>query len=448
MGLSPYERLRALPPEERQRIVDALPIDRVEAMLARPWWFMARPEQLPPPTDWHLWLLLAGRGFGKTRTAAEWLVQEVRTHPAAPDGAPTEWAIVAETFGDTREICVEGPSGLLRVLDRHGYQRGRDFTYNRSSWQIALRSGQKVHMLGADDKDVGRGFNLAGIWADEFAKWRYPYEQWTEGLAPALRIGRNPRAIITTTPKPSRLLAEWLARTDGSVHVTRGSTFDNASNLSTAALAELRARYEGTRIGRQELYGELLMDVEGALWTHAVLDDHRVSEVPPGRIVRTVVAIDPAMTSGEDSAETGIVVAARHENGHAYVLEDYSLRGTPNEWASRAVKAYRDHNADAIVVEANQGGDLNRTVIHVIDPTVNVRNVTARAGKRVRAEPVAALYEQGRVHHVGNLGTLESQLLSWQPTDKISPDRLDSLVWAIDSLLLGRIPAPVQTFHT
>jgi phage terminase large subunit-like protein len=409
---------------------------------------MARPEQIPPATGWHLWLLLAGRGFGKTRTAAEWLAGEVIGQPHAPDGSPTEWAIIAETFGDTRQICVEGPSGLLGCLNRRGLVNGRDYSYNRSAWRITFPTGQKIHMLGADDRDAGRGFNLAGIWADEIAKWRYPYETWTEGLAPALRIGANPRAVITTTPKPGRLLKEWTSRDDGSIYVTRGSTFDNAANLSPAALTELRARYEGTRIGRQELLGELLTDVEGALWSLDLLERTRVRDYPDGQTVRTVVAIDPAMTAGEDSAENGIIVASLHADGHAYVRDDVSLRGTPVEWATRAVRAYREWDADAIVVEGNQGGLLNKTVIHTVDPTVNVRMVTARASKRVRAEPVSALYEQGRVHHVGVLGTLEEQLTTWVPTDKVSPDRLDALVWSIDSLLLGHTPKKVASFAT
>ena len=444
---SPYELLKDRPADEQKQIVEGLPDAVVEQMAAQAWWFLARPEQLPPTGDWSVWLLLAGRGFGKTRTAAEWLAQEVIAQPSAPDGTPTEWAIVAETFGDTREVCVDGPSGIMLALARHGYVRGQNLSYNRSSWQIILNTGQRIHMLGADDKDVGRGLNLAGLWADEIAKWRYPYESWTEGLAPALRIGKHPRSIVSTTPKPNKLLIEWLNRTDGSVAITRGSTFDNAANLSPAALRELETRYEGTRLGAQELYGELLLDVEGALWQLANITQYRVPEVPDGRIVRIVVAVDPSVTSTEDSAETGIIVALLHENGHGYVLADRSMRASPDQWARRVVATYEEFSADAVVVESNQGGDLNKSVLHTVDPNLPIRMVHAGQGKRLRAEPIAALYEQGKVHHVGQLPTLEDQLCSWVPGD-VSPDRLDALVWALTALMLNRVPPPVQTFRT
>lgn len=447
MGQSPFERVAAMPRAEREAWVAALPDEIADVIPRRPWWFMARPEQYPPVGSWHIWLLLAGRGFGKTRTAAEWLTQAVIDEPKAPDGSPTEWAIVAETFGDTREVCVEGPSGVLGCLQRAGLVRGQHFAYNRSSWQIIFGTGQKIHMLNADDKDVGRGYNLAGIWADEIAKWRYSYESWTEGLAPALRIGKNPRAVITTTPKPVKLLREWLERNDPAIHVTRGSTFDNKANLSEAALQELLARYENTRLGRQELYGELLLDIEGALWSMSDINDTRVPVIPEGRIKRVVVAVDPAVNTGEDGSETGIVVAATHEDGHCYVVADRSLRASPDQWARRVVAVYNEYEADAVIVESNQGGELNRSVLHTVDKNLPIKFVHAGQGKRLRAEPIAALYEQGRVHHVGQLPTLEDQLCSWTPGDT-SPDRLDALVWAVTSLMLGPKPGPVKTLAT
>ena len=261
------DTLAALPPEDLATWVDNLTPEQAAEVVRQPWWLIGRPEQQEPEGNWAIWLILAGRGWGKTRTGSEWLIDQILAEPRAPDGSPTEWAIIAETFGDTRVMCVEGPSGIMRVMERRGMVKGVDFQYNRSAWQIVFAEGQRLHMFGADNPDAGRGFNLSGVWADEIAKWRYPYETWHEGIAPALRIGRHPRAVITTTPKPIKALKEWISRTAGSVHVTRGTTFDNAANLSEAALTELRARYEGTRTGRQELYGEVLSEVEGALWT-------------------------------------------------------------------------------------------------------------------------------------------------------------------------------------
>lgn len=292
-------------------------------------------------------------------------------------------------------------------------------------------------MFGADNPDAGRGYNLAGVWADEIAKWRYPYESWVEGIAPALRIGERPRAVVTTTPKPIRVLREWISRTDGSVAVTRGSTFDNASNLSTAALTELQARYQGTRVGRQELYGELLDDVEGALWTRRIIDDYRITPDLMPNLIRVVVAIDPAVTSGEESDETGIVVAGRSADGHFYVLSDKSCRTTPDHWARIAIAQYEEHKADKVVAETNNGGDMVVMLLNTVNPMVPVKKVSATRGKRVRAEPVSSLYEQGRVHHVGLFPQLEDQMIVWTPDNPDSPDRLDALVWALTELMTG-----------
>ena len=276
MALALLDQLIRLTPDERAAFVQTLTEDQISEIQQQPWWLVGRPEQQSPPGTWMIWLILAGRGWGKTRTGSEWLIDEILKNPTAPDGNPTEWAIIAETFSDTRVMCVDGPSGIMRVMERKGMKLGKDFYYNRSSWQINFGEGQRLHMFGADDKDAGRGYNLSGVWADEIAKWRYPYETWHEGIAPALRIGKRPRAVITTTPKPVKAIREWVKREDDSIYVTRGSTFDNAANLSATALSELRARYEGTRIGRQELHGEVLTDIEGALWNLENLDELRV----------------------------------------------------------------------------------------------------------------------------------------------------------------------------
>jgi phage terminase large subunit-like protein len=435
MSLSMLEYLTTLPEDEKCVVIDNLSDEQRAEMLTLPWWFIGRPEQQLPEGSWGVWLILAGRGWGKTRTGAEILVDWVLKTPVAPDGAPTEWAIIGETFGDTRVMCVEGPSGVLRVLQKRGLVNLVDFVYNKSSWQISFKDGQKIHMFGADNPDAGRGFNLSGVWADEIAKWRYSYESWYEGIAPALRIGKHPRAVITTTPKPIKILRDWMGRTDGSVYVTRGSTFDNATNLSEAALVELQARYAGTRTGRQELYGELLDDVEGALWHRKMIDDTRVDEAP--QLMRVVVAIDPAVTSGEDSDLTGIIVAGMSADGHFYILDDKTVKDTPDAWARIAVEAFHEWEADRVVAEVNNGGDMVQILLRTINASIPYKKVNATRGKRVRAEPISALYEQGRVHHVGSFEMLEDQMVTWTPDMPKSPDRIDALVWALTDLNEG-----------
>lgn len=435
MALSMYEYLTALPEAEKRNLIENLSEEQRIDMMSLPWWFTGRPEQQEPEGNWTVWLILAGRGWGKTRTGAEWLVDKVLANPTAPDGAPTEWAIIGETFGDTRVMCVEGPSGILRILQKRGLVNMEDYTYNKSSWQIGLKDGQKIHMFGADNPDAGRGFNLSGVWADEIAKWRYSFESWHEGIAPALRIGERPRAVVTTTPKPIRILREWIGRTDGSVYLTRGSTFDNATNLSQAALIELQARYAGTRTGRQELYGELLDDVEGALWHRKMIDETRVQEAPT--LIRIVVAIDPAVTSGEDSDLTGIIVAGLSADSHFYILDDKTVKESPDAWARIAVEAFHEWKADRVVAEVNNGGDMVQILLRTVDPSIPYRKVIATRGKRVRAEPISALYEQKRVHHVGAFNELEDQMVTWTPDMTKSPDRIDALVWALTELNEG-----------
>jgi phage terminase large subunit-like protein len=433
MAESLFEELQTLTKQEAIERVSLMPQEMAADLTRRPWWFIGRPEQQEPPGNWNVWLILSGRGWGKTRTGSEWLAQQVLAQPYAPDGTPTEWAIIAETFSDTRIMCVEGPSGIMRVLERIGLKQDVDFTYNKSLWQINFASGQRIHMFGADNPDAGRGFNLAGVWADEVAKWRYPYETWFEGIAPALRIGKHPRACVTTTPKPIQILREWVKREDGSVYVTRGSTFDNSTNLSAAALTELQARYNGTRVGRQELYGELLEDVEGALWTRGVIDRNRLTTQPP--LARIVVSIDPAVTNTQASDETGIVVCGSDTQGHGYVIADYSFKGSPLDWATKAVEVFDKHKADHILVEVNQGGDMVSAVLKQVRVGLPVREVRAHVGKKLRAEPIAAMYEQGRIHHINDFAVLEDQMTTWTPDEPSSPDRLDAMVQGFADLL-------------
>ncbi|MNW47467.1 Terminase-like family protein [compost metagenome] len=450
MGMSLKEQIARLSPSRRQAWLDRQSAEALHDALAGAWWFTARPEQLAPSSlDWTIWLILAGRGFGKTRSGAEWLVPKMVGEPSDRDGAPTEWAIVGETFGEAKTVCVEGPSGLLRVMHRLGYVRGRDYQYNRSSWQINFDSGQRLHMLGADDPDAGRGLNLAGLWADEIAKWRYPDRTWDEGIAPALRIGRNPQACITTTPKPLPLLKDWVLRDDGSVAVTRGTTFDNAANLSRRGVAELRKRYSGTRMGRQELYGDLLLDIEGALFRQTWWDRDRVSAPPV--LQRTVIGVDPAASGGE----TGLVALGQgrerapdlmgNPRRHLYVLEDQTKHYShPSEWAREAVAMAKRWNAD-IVAEVNQGGDMVAATIAAVDKDVRVIQVRASKGKAARAEPVAAIAEQGGMHAVGRLQLLEEQTSIWvEGRGMPSPDRMDALVWAAYELDISKSTADLM----
>ena len=418
----------------------------IQQLSQQPWWFIGRPEQQEPEGDWVIWLILSGRGWGKTRTGSEWLADQVLKHPKTKDGASTQWAIVAPTFGDAKNVCVEGPSGFLKALQHRGLQNEKDYIYNKSSHKIDFENGARVHTFGADSPDSGRGLNLSGAWLDEIASWQYPYESWTEGLAPALRIGERPRVVVTTTPKPIKLIREWVSRTDNSIHITRGSTFDNERNLSKTALNELRNRYEGTRTGRQELYGEILEQSEGALWIRNWIEDTRISTDNLPRMTRIVVGVDPAVTSGENSDDTGIVTCGIGIDKHFYVLADDTLKASPNEWGKRAVQAYTKWQADRIVAEVNNGGDMVVSVIHQVDRGAPVKKVHATRNKKTRAEPISALYEQGKVHHVGGFPQLEDQMVLWTPDTRQSPDRLDALVWALTELsgsyqtLTGTVP--------
>lgn len=395
------------------------------------WLKHARPSQLPPPGDWFVWLIMAGRGFGKTRTGAEWIARQAQITPGG------HFAVVARSTQDCREVCIEGPSGLLKVL---GLTRDSD-DYNRTTGEIRLPNGAVIHSYGAEKPDRLRGPNLSGAWCDELASWRY-VETWTEGLIPALRIGK-PHVVVTTTPRPAGLIRDLAKRDDGSVFITRGSTFENSANLSATALEELRRRYEGTRLGRQELEGELIDDIEGALWTRAMIEASRVREDDVPEMTRIVVAVDPAATATAESDDTGIIVAGVGTDGDAYILDDRTCHLPPEGWAQRVVRAYHHFEADRVVAEANQGGEMVSAVLLTADRKVPVKLVRASRGKQTRAEPVAALFgappkRESRVHLVGGFPELEDQLCSWVPGDANSPDRLDACTWAITELMLKK----------
>lgn len=396
------------------------------------WKAKARQNQITPDGDWLTWVILAGRGWGKTRTGAEDAAWSGMANPG--------WriAVVAPTAADARDTCIEGDSGLLNVLPREAVQ-----TWNRSLGELILINGTRYKAFSADEPERLRGPQHHRAWADELAAWRYP-EAWDQ-LMFGLRLGDHPQAVVTTTPKPTPLVKALVAAKTS--HVTRGSTFDNAANLAPSALQMLKEKYEGTRLGRQELEAEILGDLPGALWSLATLDAYRLREAP--QMGRIVVAVDPAVTATEASDEHGIIVAGLADQ-RGVVLEDASLSGSPNEWARRAVSLYRSWNADAIVIEVNQGGDMVAHTIRTIDPNVKIKEVRASRGKHVRAEPIAALYEQGRVAHVGAFPELEAQMTQMTTNGfegEGSPDRVDALVWAMTDLFPGmteRAPDPAR----
>jgi phage terminase large subunit-like protein len=390
------------------------------------WRREARPEQLPPPGDWFIWLILGGRGMGKTWTGARWLAEQAQSTPG-------DYAVIGRSEQDTRETCLEGGSGLLGALGLRRDSR----EYRRGTGQIRLANGSTIFAYSAESPESTRGPNLSGVWCDELAAWRFLTQMWDETLMPAVRIG-DPHVVVTTTPRPVPLLRELVSRDDGSVVITRGTTFDNAEHLSARALAEFR-RYEGTRIGRQELLGELLDDVEGALWHRELIEPYRVARLDRGHLVRVAVAVDPAVTAGERSDETGIVVCAVDRDGRGYVLDDLTCKLPPDGWARQVVLAREKWGADRVVAEANNGGQLVETVLRTVDPSLPLTLVHASHGKLTRAEPIAAVYEQGKVSHVGSFPELEDQLCTWVPGRSGSPDRLDALVWAFTALQPGRV---------
>ncbi len=381
--------------------------------------------------------MLAGRGFGKTRVGAEWVQERAQA-------SPCRIAIVAATMEDAAKVCVMGDSGILATGKPWFMPK---FMPAKNGGTVVWPNGSIAELYSGDNPQSLRGPNFHAAWCDELLKWRRMQAAW-DMLRMTLRLGNDPRTVITSTPTPAKLLKKDLLgdkrlASDGSplVRVTRGSTYANAANLADDFLAELRAKYEGTRLGRQELHAEVLEDKPGALWTLRKLEEFRVDEPP--ELSRIVVAIDPPVTSGEDADECGIVCAGLGKRDrHAYVLADASQRGlSPQQWAAEALRLYSDHKADAIIAEANNGGEMISTVIHNAAPNIDVKLVFASRGKVTRAEPVSALYEQGRCHHVGVLAALESQCCDFttdfdRRTAGYSPDRVDALVWAITELML------------
>ena len=419
--LSLRERLAMLPAEQREQFIASLPAE-VLAAARYDWLFFARPDQLEPAGDWRFWLMRSGRGAGKTRAGAEWV------RAAIEAGSYGRLHIVGRTDADVRETMVEGPSGLLTVSPP-----GLRPLYRPRLRRLEYPNGARVFLFSAEEPDRLRGPQCEAAWCDELASWRYP--EAFDNLKLGLRLGSDPRCVITSTPRPTKLMRELIA--DPTTVQTKASTYANRHNLAPAFLAQILAAYEGTRLGRQEIEGELLEDVPGALWSHTILDELRV-KVAPTDLQRIVVAVDPAVSSGEDADETGIVIIGANEEKHLYVLADLSGHYAPTAWAHRVAEVFHRHHANLVVAEANQGGDLVRDMLRHTDARLPVRLVHAARGKYARAEPMAALYEQRRVHHVGCHPTLEDQMCAFVPDlDRRlvgSPDRVDALVWGLWAL--------------
>ncbi len=399
--------------------------------LLHDWDFWCRPAQRPPIGDWHCWLVMAGRGYGKTRMGAEWVRSHVEgSSPLiAVKGAPGRIALIAQTSGDGRIVMVEGDSGLLAISPPD--QRPK---YEPSLKRLTWPNGNIAHLYSADEPDQMRGPQHGLAWADELAKWRHAEAAWSN-LMFGLRMGLRPQVVVTTTPRPMRLLKRLLE--DKTTIVTRGSSFDNRAHLAPSFMTEMIRLYEGTRLGRQELHGVFLDDIPGALWQRDQIEKLQVTEAPNLR--RIVVAVDPPVTSGKNASRCGIIVAGRGENNQLFILADESRQGlSPHGWASAAVAAYNKFGADRLVAEINNGGELVEALIRQVDERISYRAVRASRGKITRAEPVAALYERGLVHHVGSFPELEDEMTSYsgEPGDA-SPDRMDALVWAITDLALG-----------
>lgn len=419
--------IASLPPTQRAAWLASLSNDEALAYL-HDWELWARPNQLPPAGNWYVWLLLAGRGFGKTRTGAEMTIATAKAMPKC------HIALVAETAADVRAVIVEGPdSGILAISPPWFYPK-----YEPSKRRLTWPNGSYAETYSGEEPDQLRGPQHHFAWVDELAKYKYPQETW-DNLELGLRLGRQPRVVVTTTPRPIKIIKTLLA--DPQTHVTGGNTYENYQNLAPAFVQRVVKKYEGTRLGQQELHAKLLEDTPGALWTRQLLEDTRVTKAPD--LVRIVVAIDPSATSGGD--EAGIIAAGVDADGHGYVLDDRSVQASPQGWASAAVAVYHTLRADKLIAESNNGGEMVRVTISTIKNAPPVTLIHASRGKYTRAEPVAALYEQGKVHHVGLFANLEDELCSWVPGED-SPNRLDAAVWALTELLIGHVDIMVEFF--
>jgi len=392
----------------------------ISVLLASDYWddtvnkWQPLPHQVPPPGDWYVWLLLGGRGSGKTMAGTHFVLDHLRSQ-----GRKARVGIGAPTIADARDVCAEGVTGLISLAPT-------EFRYNRSMGEAHHKDGGYVKFMGSEEPARWNGPQWSLLWADELALWNE--SSWHQAQF-GLRLGEHPRAIVTTTPK-NREFVRTLSEL-GTTATIRATTYDNPT-LSHTVQERLRQQYGGTRIGRQEILAEWLDDVPGALWQWSMIHSKPLLEIPA--LERIVVAIDPATTTNKTSDDTGIVVVGRADTDEYYVLADYSGKYSPDAWAGKAIDAYETHKADRIIGETNNGGDMVEHTLRTVRTGIPYTSVHATRGKRIRAEPIAALYEQGKVFHAPGLNDLEEQLVSWTPDSAGSPDRLDALVWAMTEL--------------
>lgn len=423
LPLSIMSQLALLPEYERDAVLTNMTDEEVAA-LEYDWQMWGRPNQLPPTGLWTIWLILAGRGFGKSRAGAEQVITWART-------PGMRIALVAETAADARDVLVEGESGIVACSPpwfRPKYEPSK----RRLTWQ----NGTVATTYSGDAPDQLRGPQHHYAWADECAKWKYAQDAW-DMMELGLRLGDAPQVVATTTPRPIPLIQSLVKEAQdptSGVIVTRGSTYENFANLAQGFLDRVVKRYEGTRLGRQELHAEILTDTVGSLWTRALLEETRVRTLPSLR--RIGIGLDPG-------GDAGIIAAGIGEDGDGYVFDDLSISGSPLVWGNQTIAGYNKHRANLIVLERNHGADMGKTILHGIDAQAVVKEVWASQGKYARAEPVAALAEQRKIHHVGMFAALEDELCSWVPGEGMpSPNRLDAYVWILTELLLGTRPAP------
>jgi len=440
-----------LPDETVKNALSQLSSEQLEE-LKYDWNFWARPDQLEPSGDWNNWFICAGRGYGKTRAGVEWVRQQVKS-------GKKRIAAIASTNSDILRVMIKGESGFLNVCHKGDKNhRGKVIGYphwsptkrtlswhkdgDHSNREIAI-----VEFFSSEEPERLRGPQYECAWADELAAWNNAEDTWDMAQF-GLRLGKHPRVCITTTPKSTPLVRRLMK--DPKTHVTTGSTFDNADNLAGSFVQTIREQYEGTRLGRQELYAEVLTENEGALWTADMIDACQVSRDEVPELVRKVVSVDPAVSSNVESDSTGIVVAGIDINGKAYVLGDYTFKASPETWANKVADLYHSWECSRIVYESNQGKDLIPSLFKTVDENLPLKGVHASSAKIARAEPVSALYEQGKVFHVRNpedsdasLTDLEEQMRTYEPMGKHkSPDRYDAMVWALTELMLKGISRP------
>jgi len=421
--------LLELPESERLEVLSELG-DEHSYCLMWDWEYHARENQIMPEGDWSYWLILAGRGFGKTRTGAEVVRQWAKNYKYVN--------LIGATTDDARDIMIEGESGIMAVCPKDERP-----DYIKHARKLVWPSGCVSLIFTADEPERLRGKQHEKLWGDEIAAWRYQ-EAWDQAKF-GLRLGDRPQAILTTTPRPTKVMRELVK--DPHCHVTRGSTYDNKENLAPTFFSEIITKYEGTRLGRQELMAELLDDTPGALWQRKGIDENRIPIDDLPTMTRIVVAIDPAISSEDESNETGIVVAGIGENKRGYVLAEESGIFTPDQWGKRVASLFHTWSADRIIGEKNQGGEMVEHVIRSALTNAPVTLVHASRGKVTRAEPISALYEQGRISHVGTFNDLEDQMVAFtsdfdRKLQGYSPDKVDALVWAFTDLFPRIIKKP------